>query len=93
MLLFLLRQLNNNRSRLLGAIFLMIAISSGCMAVLYSPFVEPLRVYYGTDTRAAGFLAGALLAILWFPWKASHASRRGKLEVLGWSGLVALLVL
>ena len=93
MLLFLLRQLNNNRSRLLGAIFLMIAISSGCMAVLYSPFVEPLRVYYGTDTRAAGFLAGAMLAILWVPWKAFHASRKRKLEVLSWSGLVALLVL
>src|SRR6185503_5207901 len=93
MLLFLLRKLNNNRSRLLGSIFLMIAISSGCMAVLYSPFVEPLRVYYGTDTRAAGFLAGAMLAILWVPWKASQASRRGKLEVLSWGGLVTLLIL
>lgn len=93
MLLFLLRKLNTNRSRLLGAIFLMIAISSGCMAVLYSPFVDPLRVYYGTDTRAAGFLVGAMLAIIWVPWKASHASRRGKLEVLSWSGLAILLVL
>ena len=93
MLLFLLRKLNNDRSRLLSAIFLMIAISSGYMAVLYSPFVEPLRVYYGTDTRAAGFLAGAMLAILWVPWKASQASRRGKLEVLSWGGFVALLVL
>lgn len=93
MLLFMLRKLKNYRSRLLGAIFLMIAISSGWMAVLHSPTVDPLRVYYGTDTRAAGFLVGAMLAILWTPWKASHASSRIKLEVLGWSGLAALLLL
>lgn len=83
MLLFLLRKLKHNRSQLLGAIFLMIAISSGWMAMLYSPSVEPLRVYYGTDTRAAGFFVGVTLAILWATWKASYASSRGKLEVLG----------
>ena len=46
---------------------------------LNSPSVEPLRVYYGPDTRAAGFLVGSMLAILWVPWKASAVSRRGKL--------------
>ena len=92
-LLFLLRKLKHNRFQLLGAIFLLIAISSSWMAMLYSPSAEPLRVYYGTDTRAAGFLIGALLAILWAPWKASYAASRGKLEVLGWSGLAALLIL
>ena len=92
-LLFLLRRLKNNRSQLLGAIFLMIAISSGWMAVLYSPSVDPLRVYYGTDTRAAGFLVGAMLAIVWAPWKASHTLGRRKLEIIGWSGLAALLFL
>ena len=93
MLLLLLRRLKTDRSRLLSAIFSRIAISSGCMAVLYSNSVESLRVYYGTDTRAAGFLVGAMLAILWGPWKASDGSSRGKLEVLGWSGLAALLIL
>ena len=52
-------------------------------AVLYSPSVDPLRVYYGTGTRAAGFLVGAMSAILWAPWKVSHGSSREKLEVLG----------
>ena len=42
LLLFLLRKLKHNRSRLLGAIVLLIASSSGWMAMLYSPFVEPL---------------------------------------------------
>jgi len=92
-LFFVLHKLKANRFRLLGAIFLMIAISSGWMAVLYSPSVEPLRVYYGTDTRAAGFLVGATLAFLWIPWKASDASSRVKLELLGWSGLAVLLIL
>jgi peptidoglycan/LPS O-acetylase OafA/YrhL len=91
-LLFLLRKLNNDRSRLWGAIILMIAISSGWMAVHYSPSVDSLRVYYGTDTRAAGFLVGAALAILWAPWKEFYVHSRGKLEVLGWSGVAALLI-
>ena len=71
----------------------MIAISSGWMAVLYSPSVDPVRVHYGTDTRAAGFVVGAMLAILWTLWKVSNASSGVKLEVLGWSGLAALLIL
>jgi peptidoglycan/LPS O-acetylase OafA/YrhL len=92
-LLFLLPRLKNNPSRLLVAIFLMIAISSGGMAVLYSASVEPLRLYYGTDTRAAGFLVGAMLAIFWAPRHASHALGRGQLEILGWTGFATLLIL
>ncbi len=39
--------------------------SAGLMALLYQPGVDPSRVYYGTDTRAAGFLVGAALACVW----------------------------
>lgn len=92
-LAFLLRKLKNNRPRLLVASVLMIAISSGWMAVLHSPSADPVRVYYGADTRAAGFLAGAMLAIVWTPWKTTLALGRGILEMLGWSGLVILLIL
>lgn len=91
--LFLLAKLKNHRSLLPGAIFVMIAISSGWMAVLFSPSEDPLRVYYGTDTRAAGFLVGAMLAMIWTPRKASRAADRRLLEILGWSGLVTLLIL
>ena len=45
-----------------------IAASSFLMWVLYEPFKDPLRIYYGTDTRASGLLIGALLAYLWRPW-------------------------
>jgi peptidoglycan/LPS O-acetylase OafA/YrhL len=93
LLLFLLRLLKNNRYGLVTATVVMIALSSGWMAVLYSPQADPLRIYYGTDTRAAGFLVGALLAMLWAPSQESEAPRRGTLERFGWAGLLALVFL
>ncbi|HJR78795.1 MAG TPA: acyltransferase family protein [Anaerolineales bacterium] len=92
-LAFLLRKRKDNRYWLLGAIVLLIALSSGWMVVLHSPSADPLRIYYGTDTRAAGFLVGALLALVWSPWRTSPALSRGKLELFGWSGLAFLLFL
>jgi len=38
--------------------------STVLMALLYHPDLDPSRVYYGTDTRAAGFLLGALLVFV-----------------------------
>src|SRR5215211_7592725 len=72
MLLFLLRTLKNNQYKLLFAIMTLTVLSTVWMATLYSPELEPLRVYYGTDTRAAGFLVGAMLAVVWTPWQTSH---------------------
>ncbi len=43
------------------------ALSALLMAVLYQPDVDPSRIYYGTDTRAAGLLIGAALAFVWQP--------------------------
>lgn len=37
------------------------------MALLYRPETDPSRVYYGTDTHAAGLLIGSLLAFYWTP--------------------------
>ncbi len=47
---------------LVGALF-----SSALMAFLYDPAVDPSRLYYGTDTRAAELLVGAALAFVWKP--------------------------
>ena len=41
--------------------------SAALMAVLYQPDTDPSRIYYGTDTRAAGLLFGAALAFVWAP--------------------------
>ena len=37
--------------------------------ILYEPFSDPLRVYYGTDTRASALLIGAAVAFIWRPWQ------------------------
>ena len=52
--------------------------STAAMWLLYEPLVDPSRIYYGTDTRAAGLLLGALLAFVWRPWldKRELRSRR-----------------
>jgi len=92
-LLFLLRTVKNNRIGLLISTSVMIALSSIWMAILYRPDADPLRIYYGTDTRAGGFLVGALLAMVWSPRHPLPTSSRRLTEVLGWSGLVALLIL
>lgn len=53
------------RPRLAG-VTLFLALCSGIlMAILYSPSLDPSRVYYGTDTRALELLFGAALAMVW----------------------------
>ena len=92
-LLFLLRILKSNRHGLLFATFVMIALSTIWMAALYSPDTDPLRIYYGTDTRASGFLVGALLAMIWSPWQVPQKTGNVLYEALGWAGLLALVIL
>jgi peptidoglycan/LPS O-acetylase OafA/YrhL len=43
------------------------ALSVLLMAILHVPGADPSRLYYGTDTRAAGLLIGAALAFVWAP--------------------------
>lgn len=54
------------RSRLvLGGILAALTVGSiGLTVALHQPGFDPARVYYGTDTRAAELLVGALLAVL-----------------------------
>lgn len=92
-LLFLLRIGKSNRHGLLFVTFVMTAASSIWMAALYSPGADPLRIYYGTDTRAAGFLVGAMLAMLWSPGGSWQKTGSGILEGLGWAGFLALIFL
>ncbi len=71
------------------------ALSALLMAVLYHPGTDPSRVYYGTDTRATGFLIGAALAI----GRSPHRWGRGigrtipplAFEIAGSTALVGLV--
>jgi peptidoglycan/LPS O-acetylase OafA/YrhL len=76
---------------------LVAALASGIlMAVLYSPSLDPSRVYYGTDTRALELLGGAALAMVW-PSRRLHTriapQARRLIEGAGALGLAAIGVM
>jgi peptidoglycan/LPS O-acetylase OafA/YrhL len=81
------------RPRLAG-VTLFAALCSGIlMAALYSPSLDPSRVYYGTDTRALELLLGAALAMVWpsrrlRPGIAPQAQRT--IDAMGIAGLLAI---
>ena len=53
------------RKRLPLLVIAGIAGSATLMWLLYNPYGDPSRVYYGTDTRAFLLLMGILLALVW----------------------------
>ncbi|MBS1678796.1 MAG: acyltransferase family protein [Actinobacteria bacterium] len=70
--------------------------SSILMAVLYHPSLDPSRVYYGTDTRAAGLLFGAALAMVWPSRRLSKRitpQARKNLDLLGCVGLLIIALM
>jgi len=75
------------------ALFIALAGAAGSavlMAALYQPAIDPSRVYYGTDTRAAGLLFGAALAFVWAPGQPRRWAGRTRPLLLDIAGLVAL---
>ncbi len=62
-----------HRKVTISLLILGITSSAFLMWTMYQPFEDPLRVYYGTDTRASGLLIGALLAYIWRPWNAEKS--------------------
>lgn len=78
---------------------LLTAASTLAMAALYQPGMDPTRVYEGTDTRAAGLLIGAVLALAW-PGprtRGAHSApgrwNRVLLDVAGVAGLAVIGVM
>jgi peptidoglycan/LPS O-acetylase OafA/YrhL len=91
---FLLRRVRGRVHRLALPLATAAAVSAVAMAVLFTPGVDPSRVYYGTDTRAAGILLGAALACVWMPWRSRRAAAaEGSGRRLEIAGAVALVVL
>lgn len=76
-------------------VLLALAVASALwMAYLYEPFTDTSRIYYGTDTRAAGLLMGVVLAMVWTPWRSRvPAARRAgpTLDLIGVAALVVIL--
>jgi peptidoglycan/LPS O-acetylase OafA/YrhL len=81
------------RQRLLLAILGGIVVSAVLMAVLYVPYTDPSRVYYGSDTRAFALLVGAALAFVWAPWRLTKRTGRGAPLLYDAVGAAAIAVL
>ncbi len=62
-----------------ATVIAVLAVASAVwMAILYQPFEDTTRVYYGTDTRAAGLLVGVVLAMVWAPWRSRSRAVAGR---------------
>jgi len=82
-----------HRNRLLAAVLGGALASTLLMAILYHPGQDPSRVYYGTDTRAAGLLIGAALALVWSPWRLSPRITLGGRVLLDLAGVAGVALL
>jgi peptidoglycan/LPS O-acetylase OafA/YrhL len=81
-------------------VFLIVAAASAAaMILLYSPNVDPTRVYYGTDTHSFGLAIGAALAVATHGMSAPGKSQsrlewpRWRYRVVVAMGMVAVLAL
>jgi peptidoglycan/LPS O-acetylase OafA/YrhL len=81
------------RPRLALAAVLGAIVSTIVMAVLYHPSIDPSRIYYGTDTRAAELLFGAALAMVWPSRRLSRHITPQARNTLDGLGLLGLLIL
>ena len=79
------------RRLLFPAILLGAIGATWLMATLYQPFDDVSRIYYGTDTRAAGLLVGAALAVVWRAGALPAPRRRLSIWLMHASGLGRLL--
>jgi peptidoglycan/LPS O-acetylase OafA/YrhL len=82
-----------HRRKLLVAILIAVVVSTVEMAILYHPYTDPSRVYYGTDTRASTLLLGAALAFVWAPWKLTGKPGKNAAVMLDVAAVVSGLAL
>jgi peptidoglycan/LPS O-acetylase OafA/YrhL len=80
------------RKRLPMLVIAGIAASAALMWLLFDPYGDPSRVYFGTDTRAFLLLMGILLALVW-PWIERTRRALPLLELLGAAALVGTVLL
>jgi len=96
LVLILVVRMRARRASLLSALVLAILVSTLLGLALYDPWLDPSRVYYGTDTRALAPLIGAALAVWVQPWQHRtdlRSAARWGLDTLGLLALAGLGVI
>ncbi|MGE5829059.1 MAG: acyltransferase family protein, partial [Micromonosporaceae bacterium] len=93
LVLILFTKLRAPRWLMLAVLVLAIAGSTFLAAFLYDPWVDPSRVYYGTDTRALAPLFGAAVAVAIRPWRHRRRLSPGVRFGLDTLGVLTLLAL
>jgi peptidoglycan/LPS O-acetylase OafA/YrhL len=94
LLLIIFSLFRASRKVMIFSILAGVAASTIAGVLLYDPYSDPSRVYYGTDTRALAPLLGSALAIFAQPWlhrTALPAVRRLGLDLIGLAGLGGLV--
>jgi peptidoglycan/LPS O-acetylase OafA/YrhL len=82
------------RGTVITIVGLTVVASTLLAAILFSPWSDPSRIYYGTDTRLATPLLGALLAIVLRPWRWRPGTLgRAARTTLSTTGLLAVIAL
>ncbi len=89
-LAFALGMRHLGRRRLFWGVLAGVVASTIWVVALYRPDTDPSRLYYGTDTRAAGLLLGAALAFFWAPGSLVPTGARWTGLALEFLGLAAL---
>lgn len=89
-LVFILTIRKHSSRRVLIAALVGAAMSLAWMAILYHPYEDPSRVYYGADTRLSGPLIGAALACVWKPDRFQERTHRVHSWLVDGVGLCAL---
>jgi peptidoglycan/LPS O-acetylase OafA/YrhL len=81
------------RNRVVWVLVGLALASSVWMAILYEPFTDPSRVYYSTFTRASGLLLGAVLALVWAPWRTRGRAAPSAGPALNVAGVLGLALI
>ncbi len=92
-MVFALARWGKSSRALLIGILAGVAVSTIEMAILYQPYTDPSRVYYGTDTRVAALLLGAALAFVWAPWRLAGKTGRNAAILLDVVAVISAFVL
>ena len=104
LLLLIMYRLGMKKKGIAVVALLLAVLSAVEMALLYDPFGDPSRIYYGTDTRAMSLLLGVWLALV-LPsaafgttiksdeWGAVRRTFVNLGGVMAFAGLIAIVVL